>query len=251
MVLHTISNKLKLLGKKDNSQIIFKLDKIPGIGKKIQERLKEFYLTESNALNAIKVGAAGCVPGISYKQSLKFSQYYFKIQENIVKEDILVTQDIRDIYSNIINLISEYTHTDYSKLKLQLYFPLPSSKLSLLKERQDYFGKSIEFYKKYGEILEEKELPSFLSNLDDLKQTEDIHEISNRIIITDSKQFETYLRDESIDAFVKIEFVDLNKISNRDAFFKDFCDNFDVVIYCGDHSNEIPVFGNLISLNSI
>ena len=63
MVLHTISNKLKLLGKKENSQI-FKLDKIPGIGKKIQERLKEFYLTEENALNAIKVGAVGCVPGI-------------------------------------------------------------------------------------------------------------------------------------------------------------------------------------------
>ncbi|MHA1563625.1 MAG: hypothetical protein ACTSPA_16115, partial [Promethearchaeota archaeon] len=40
------------------------------------------------------------------------------------------------------------------------------------------------------------------------------------------------------------------KISNRDAFFKDFCDNFDVVIYCGNYSNEIPVFGNLISLNS-
>jgi len=250
MVLHTISNKLKLLGKKNNSQIIIKLAEIPGIGKKIQERLIEFYLNEENALNAIKIGAAGCVPGISYKKSLKLSQNYFQIHENIVKEDILVTQDIRDIYSNIIDIISDYTHTDYSKLKLQLYFPLPSSKISLLKERQDYFGKSIEFYKKYGETLEEKELSSFLSNLDDLKQTEDIHEISNRIIITDSKQFETYLRDESIDAFVKIELVDLNKIKNREVFFKDFCDNFDVVIYCGDHSNEIPVFGNLISLNS-
>ena len=249
MVLHTISNKLKLLGKKDNSPLI-KLDKIPGIGNKIQERLKEFYLTEENALNAIKIGAVGCVPGISYKQALKFSQYYFQIHENIVKEDILVTQDIRDIYSNIIDLISEYTHTNYSKLKLQLYFPLPSSKLSLLKERQDYFGKSIEFYKKYGEILEEKELSMLLSNLNDLKRTEDINEITNRIIITDSKQFETYLRDEGINAFIKIELVNLNKISNRDAFFKDFSDNFDVVIYCGDHSSEIPVFGNLISLNS-
>ena len=107
---------MKLLGKKDSTQI-FKLDKIPGIGKKIQERLKEFYLTEENALNAIKVGAAGCVPGISYKQALKFSQYYFQTHENIVKEDILVTQDIRDIYSNIIDIISDYTHTDYSKYK--------------------------------------------------------------------------------------------------------------------------------------
>ncbi len=249
MVLHTISEKLKSLGKKDNSHL-FELDKIPGIGKKIQERLKEFYLTEENALNAIKMGAAGCVPGISYKQALKHALKFFQIHENIVKEDILVTQDIRDIYTNIIDIISDYTHTNYSKLKLQLYFPLPSSKLSLLKERQDYFGKSIEFYKKYGEIIEEKELSLFLSKLDDLKQTEDIHEISNRIIITDSKQFESYLRDESIDAFLKIEFVDLNKITNRDAFFKDFCDNFDVVIYCGDRSNEIPVFGNLISLNS-
>jgi len=34
------------------------------------------------------------------------------------------------------------------------------------------------------------------------------------------------------------------------AFFKEYCDNFDVVIYCGDNSHEIPAFGNLISLNS-
>ncbi|QEE16492.1 hypothetical protein DSAG12_02322 [Promethearchaeum syntrophicum] len=249
MVLHTISDKLKLLGNKKNSSI-FKLDMIPGIGKKIQERLKKFYITESNALNAIEAGVTGIVPGISYKQALKYAQYYFQIHENIVKEDILVTQDIRDIYSKIIDLISEYTHTNYSKLKLQLYFPLPSNKLTLLKERQEYFGKSIEFYKKYVEILEEKELPLFLSKLDDLKQTEDIHKISNRLIITDSKQVERYLQEENIDDFVKIEIIDLNKISNWDTFFKEYCDNFDVVIYCGNHSHDLPAFGNLISLNS-
>ncbi len=60
MVLHTISDKLKLLGKKHKTQII-KLAEIPGIGKKIQERLKEFYISEENALNAIKMGAVGCV----------------------------------------------------------------------------------------------------------------------------------------------------------------------------------------------
>jgi hypothetical protein len=249
MVLHTISEKLKSFGKKDNSNL-FKLDKIPGIGKKIQERLKEFYFSEEIALNAIKVGAVGCVPGISYKQALKFAQYYLQIHENIVKEDILVTEDIIDIYSNIINLISDYACTNYSKLKLYLYFPLPSNKIPLLKERQNYFEKSVEFCKLYLDKLEEKEFSSLLSSLNDFKQAEDISKIHNRIVITDSKQFETYLREENVDSLIKIELFNYNKISNLEAFFKDFCDNFDVVIYCGDHSTNIPVYDNLIALNS-
>jgi len=100
------------------------------------------------------------------------------------------------------------------------------------------------------EKLEEKEFSKLLSSLDGLKQAEDIAKINNRIILTDSKQFADYLREENINSLIKIELFNFGKISNLDAFFKDFCENFDVVIYCGNNQPKIPIFDNLITINS-
>ncbi|WP_371803948.1 hypothetical protein [Candidatus Lokiarchaeum ossiferum] len=228
----------------------FSLENFPGIGKKIREKLLNYYSNENDALKAIQVGAVGCVPGISFKQALKFAQTYFELTEEVSLIDVLVTPDITEIYDNVIGHIEKYARTNYSKLKLRLYFPLPSHKIQLIKERQQYFYKSIQFVQKHSQNLKERGFSKLLSALDNLKQGEDFPKIRSRIIITDSQKVENFLVEEDIISSIVFEKINFSKITDNLKFFQNYSRNFDVVIYCGDHSEKIPAFSNLITIPS-
>ena len=245
----SVTNKsISLLNK--STKCTFSLEDFPGIGKKIREKLLDYYSNETDALKAIQVGAVGCVPGISFKQALKFAQTFFELTEEVSLHEVLITPDITEIYENIIRHIEQFTKTNYSKLKLRLYFPLPSQKIHLIKERQKYFSKAIKFVKKYNQNLNERGFSKLLAALDNLKRGDDFPTIRSRIIITDSQKVENFLIEEEINDLVAIEKIDFSKITDNLRFFQTYSRNFDVVIYCGDHSEKIPAFSNLITIPS-
>jgi spore cortex formation protein SpoVR/YcgB (stage V sporulation) len=71
-------------------------------------------------MEAIKNATIGCVPGISYKQGLKFAQTCFELQEHISLQDILRTPDIKEIYETLENIrdegfIRNYFGTNHTK----------------------------------------------------------------------------------------------------------------------------------------
>ena len=182
------------------SQILssIRIESIPGIGQKYRARILDYYQNEESALDAIKLGAVGCVPGISFKQALRFAQAYFNLEEKITMQDVMQTPDILDIYHQIIAIIKEYAKTEYSKLKIMQYFPLPSSKISLIRKRQDYFKKALDFTHKYHETLEDQQISQFCAQLDILKQAEDLPRINSRIILTDSKKVKELIEMEEL-----------------------------------------------------
>ncbi|MHA1584225.1 MAG: hypothetical protein ACTSWL_03150, partial [Promethearchaeota archaeon] len=184
--------------------------------------------------------------GISFKQALRFAQTYFEMTEHISKNTVLCTEDICDIYDEIIEIISEYAQTEYTKQKLHLYFPLPSYKLDLIYERQNYFGKAANFVKKHSDTLQARDFLSLFKKLNSLKQAEDLPKIRSRIILTDSPKVEAFLREEELSTVATMEFIDLNKVTDFMRFFESYSKNFDVVIYCGNHSDRIPDFPNLM-----
>ncbi len=241
-VLSTKQERMTATRRKSN----FPLEDIPGIGPKIRTRLLDYFQSEAASLQAIKMGTVGCVPGISYKQALRFAQTYFQLEQHITSADILKTPDIFAIYTQLLDIIGNYAQTEFSKLKLRQYFPLPLSKQGLIKENQDFFGKALAFVQKYGEDLEANNFMQFCSELNQLKQAEDLPKINSRIILSDSKQVQIFIENEDLTHQVHFEMINLTKITDAERFFQKYCLNFDVVIYCGTQIDKIPDYSNLI-----
>jgi DNA mismatch repair protein MutS2 len=223
------------------------LDYIPGIGKKIKSKLLEYYSSEADAIDAIKRGLIGCVPGISFKQALRFANTCFEITHNLTIDDVLKTPDIKEIFQGIIELIANYSNTEYSKLKLQLFFPLPSSNLQLIKDRQELFSKALHFTSHFQKELEKKKFSQYLHKLGQFKQVDEFLKIKSRIIIYDKDSTDVFLKNEGIVPSLNHERIDFRSIKDPQAFFENYCKIFDVVLYCGNSKN-LPVFPNLISI---
>jgi hypothetical protein len=225
------------------------LDAIPGIGKKIREKIYSYYQDEDLAIEAVKNGLIGVIPGISYKQALKFAQTCFEIEEQIKVDDIIKTPDCLEIYEYVKNIISKNFQTEYAQAKLNLLIPLPSSKLSLIKTRQEYFEKAYQFYSRYSNSLETKDISNLLKKLGQFKPEEDIKRIRNRIILTDSSKAKSFLDEEELNNWFQIEQIEWKDISSPETYFQEYCRSFDVVIFIGENNAELPDLPNLIHIS--
>ncbi|MCF2140852.1 MAG: hypothetical protein K9W44_12420 [Candidatus Lokiarchaeota archaeon] len=219
----------------------------PGIGQKTMEKLLIYYGSDEKALDAIKKGFIGCAPGFTFKQALRFSQTYFELTEKLSVSDVIRTPDMLEIFHQIQALISKYMKTEYSKQKLHFYFPLPSSKIQLIKKRQKYFRNAIEFFSKYHEMLEKQNFSLLLKKLNNLQQLESYSKISSRIYLSDSKKVIQNLKQRRFGDAIITEFIDLEKNSDIDGLLSQYSRNFNVVIYLGNNLSKIPDLPNLIT----
>ena len=233
-----------------NSQIPQTLDEIPGIGKKIKAKILEYYQDESKAVKAVVQGYAGCVPGVTFRQAQKFALACQEVSLGISASDVLRTIDIQSIYENLLNIIKKYTKTDYSKEKLHLYHPLPSSHHPLISQRAQYFSKALNFVRQFRHVLEEKNLSRLLYKLDTFRQAEDLPKIGTRIILTDHSAVNEFVLENELNKICFYEQINLEKLKDVHQYFENYCKNFDVVIYCGLHGTELPGIDNLIILNT-
>ena len=118
-------------------KLILTLENIPGIGKKIRDKILAFYTSQDEALCAIRKSLISNVPGISYKQALKYAQVCFELEEQVKVEDVIKTPDANTIFIQLQNFIVKFFRTDYSKTKLNLYFPLPPQKMDIIIKNQN------------------------------------------------------------------------------------------------------------------
>ncbi|WP_457558208.1 hypothetical protein [Candidatus Harpocratesius sp.] len=219
----------------------------PGIGQKTMEKLLIYYGSDEKALDAIKKGFIGCAPGFTFKQALRFSQTYFELTEKLSVSDVIRTPDMLEIFHQIQTLIGKYMKTEYSRQKLHFYFPLPSSKIQLIKKRQKYFRNAIEFFSNYHKMLERQNFSSFLKKLNNLQQLESYSKISSRIYLSDSKKVIQNLQQRRFGEAIITEFIDLEKNSDIDGLLSQYSRNFNVVIYLGNNLSKIPDLPNLIT----
>lgn len=226
------------------------LENIPGIGKKIRDKILAFYPSQEEAICAIRAGLINNIPGISYKQALKYAQVCFELEENIKVEDIIRTPDAITIFTQLQNFIVKFFRTDYSKTKLNLYFPLPPQKMEIIIKNQNYFKKATEFVRKYHGIIDEKEIASLLSKLGQFKQDEEIKRQRNRIIVTDSARAKEFFEQEELTNWFQIETIKWDDIKEPEKFFQEYCRSFEVVIFAGDNLTELPDIPNLIGIST-
>ncbi len=225
-----------------------KLDQIPGIGKRIKEKILEYFPSEDESIEAIKNLAVSCVPGITPKRAIKMALNIFELEHNAKPDSLLKNEDILEIYNQMIQLISEFCLTEYSKSKLSLYFPLPSLKTQIILQRQKYFKNAIEFAAKYEAKLGIKFL-QIMKKLGSLRKEETLPKVKNRILLTDSPKIIQFIQDEELGAFITFEKINWGEIKNPQDVFEKYSKTFGTVLYCGSNTSQIPDLDNLIILS--
>ncbi|MHA1394136.1 MAG: hypothetical protein ACTSRZ_11575 [Promethearchaeota archaeon] len=227
-----------------------KLDEIPGIGKKLKTRILEFFENdEREAIRALKNGMVGIIPGISSKQAIKIAQTIFEMEYNEKVDSTLKTEHAKEIYNDIIDIISKYFITDYARNKISLYFPLSAKNLNLIKQRNQIFKRAIEFVKKYNTVLQKRGIFKYLKNLSMLKRRSLNLKIKNRHIVTNLEDVMNRLNELEITKYVSCEQIDLEKIENIEAFFNELSDEYDCIIYISNNFSELPDLPNIIAVD--
>ena len=230
-----------------------RLNEIPGIGKKLQEKIIGYFSNnEVSAIKALRNGMGAGVSGISQKQAIKFARYIFEKDHDSKIEDVLKNENIMEIYNDIKALISPYFVTEYSKSKMSLYFPLGQTKekVDLIKKRYEKFGRALNFVTKYGDSLENENLMIHLKKLALLKKVESNKKINSRVILTDNKGIMEQLKDDGITEKILCEYYDINLISDHEKFFKTFADTFPtVLIISNNFSKKIPDLMNIVPID--
>ncbi|MHA1870303.1 MAG: hypothetical protein ACTSU2_09215 [Promethearchaeota archaeon] len=203
---------------KNNPKIkIEKISQIPGIGKKLRDKLIDYFSDEQNAINALRNGMGGIVPGISQNKAIAIARSIFELEHNTSITKILKTQNIREIYEDVKDYISEYFITDYSKNKISLFFPLDINNLDLIRERYETFSRAIKFVKKYHDQLEREHLTKNLEKVSLFKKGVNLKKIKNRCILTDSRKVMDFLSQNQIDNYIACEMIDLKKSKDKSS----------------------------------
>jgi len=104
---------------------------IPGIGEKTAMRLIEHFDSEDAVLDAFKrhdVAAIADAPGVGQKNAVTLVQGFIFRDEKYSPDDFLRTKEAWRVYRGLLEIMRSYASTPYAKDKLNIYFPLPSSK---------------------------------------------------------------------------------------------------------------------------
>ena len=209
----------------------------------------EYFKDEGESIEAIKNLAVSCIPGITPKRAIKMALNVFEIEHQTKPESVLKNDDIMELYNQVIALISEFCLTEYSKSKINLYFPLPQSKAQIIEQRQEYFKQALEFTEKYEPKLGIKFL-QVLKKLGSLRKEESLPKVKNRVFLTDSPKLIQYIQDEELGQFITYERINWNEMKSPKDVFERYSKAFGTVVYAGSNTAQVPEFDNVIVLSA-
>ena len=221
-----------MIDSKSISQI--SLDDIPKIGPKLKQKLLSHFGSEEAALRAIvnaDIARLTSIPLLGSKLAMSIVMSAYDLLEGIRLETVLVTEDIRKIYTQILDLIRPYANTSFSKHKMALLFPLPPTHIDKIKERQKTFLNAKELIEELGEE-DISRICSFLSRIKPIEIQEYKTRITDRVILTDDKETYERLITHEINDVYNISFVD----SPQESL--DYIQTYDYIIYIA-HKHEL------------
>jgi len=216
------------------SQPFSSLREIQGIGGKVADRLIEHFGSEEAALQAISEGDIASlseVNGISHNFALSLARDARSRVEGCSISDFLKTKEALDLYSRLLELIKSFAHTTHARDKLNLFYPLPASRMGLIRERQAFLKEYLEL----GEAFSENsEFLQQLSRVGNLRPVPGNLRVRDRIILCGDQKvleaarekFQAFLSVQAVESLS--EFVDLARGYSSVIVFDDTYLSFDL-----------------------
>ncbi|MCE8423126.1 MAG: endonuclease MutS2 [Candidatus Methanoperedens sp.] len=167
--------------------MINSLKDIPRIGEKTSHRLIEHFGSEKEALDSILAGDVASISeieGISEKSAISLVLEALSVNEGVGLKDFLKTPEAHEIYEHLIELISDFAHTDHTKSKLHFYFPFPSVKKDRISALQKHIKKAMDM----ANDLENDDFSINLSSIRPIKTNFTIPVIRDRAIIASTQE---------------------------------------------------------------
>jgi len=214
------------------------LSSIQSLGPKISEKLINHFITEENVILAIaeaRISEISSIKGIGQKLALKIIQKFHS--EGIYNNEILMTDDIIKIHEQIVNILKSYAQTQFIKDKFSLLYPLPASKIDVIKSRLNNYKQRILEFQKVDEDLIRK-IQILLKKIKPFKPLEFKNRlILHRIIITNDQEEYNKLIDLDIEKYSKVLLVE----SFNEKLIS-YLNSFDLVIFISNEKIEDSFF---------
>ncbi len=178
-----------------------RLDQIPGIGPRLVQKLVAVFGSEEAALDIIsnaQVATLAGIPGVGKKKALDLVQEAYTIREGISAFEVLKTEDIREIYFQILTIIQSYANSLFAKDKLTLYYPLPSSKADVINQRLLWFQQATELVSKCSKN-QLMQLGQLLSNARPLRRGASPTLATWRVVVTDNDDSFRQMQEFEVD----------------------------------------------------
>ncbi|RXA21191.1 endonuclease MutS2 [Methanosarcina sp. MSH10X1] len=225
---------MKSILRMKTSQPLSSLREIHGIGERVADRLIEHFGTEDAALQVIcegDIASLSEINGISHSFALSLARDARSRAEGCSISDFLRTKEATELYSRLLELIKSFAHTSHARDKLNLFYPLPASRMDLIQERLAFVGEYLELGYAFSE---DSEFLDLLARVRKLKPVPANLRVRDRIILCgDSKILEA--ARERFQAFLPVqgvedlsEFVDLARGYSSVVVFDDTYLGFDL-----------------------
>ena len=223
------------------------LREIRGIGPSVEEKLKGYFGSETDALTAIRessIAEISSIDGIGERFALSICRnlHYKETGEHI--QNFLKTEDSVLLFNRTTDLISKFANTVYSRSKLYLFFPLPISEVQKIKERQ----KTTKRAQKLVSVLKNsphslRDYDKLLRNISPLKEQVIQLDTASRIIATADKQIYEELSTNEVARHCEIVFIEeFEQVS-------EIIGGFDEVIWIGSEVLLEEGLSNVITLS--
>ncbi len=226
--------------------IVKNLREIRGIGPSVEEKLKSVFGSEKSILSALResrIAEISSIEGIGERFALNLCRnlHFQETGEQI--ENFLKTEDSILIYTRVIDIISKFANTMYSRSKLYLYFPLPFSAKEKIKERQKKTKLSLQFttmIKKSPYSF--KDFNALFRNLSPLKEQINQLDTASRVVATADKDIYEELATNEIGNHCEILYIDeIEQISG-------ILEGYDEVLWIG---SDIMLDENFVNVHTI
>ena len=119
----------------------------------MSKRFVEHFGSEVQALDAILAGDIASiseVEGIGQRYAISLIQDVASRVEGVTMADFLRTREAMDVYEKLLDLVREFAHTRYSREKLHVFFPYPSTKAEKIMQVRE----SVSYYMHTASLLE-------------------------------------------------------------------------------------------------
>ena len=217
-----------------SEQKVLSLRELNGIGERVADRLIEYFGSEDAALKTIcegDIASLSEINGISHNFALSLARDARARAEGCSISDFLKTKEALDLYSRLMELIKSFAHTTHARDKLNLFYPLPASRMDLIQERQAFIGEYLELA---DDLSENSDFLHLLSRVRKLRPMPGNLRVKDRIILCGDKKtleaarqkFQAFLPVQAVENLS--EFVDLARGYSSVIVFDDTYLSFDL-----------------------